>query len=234
MRPIKIILTVTLMLFAATGFAAKKEKDLICHVGNEEGSEGEVYLDDPGCVPVEENGFFCPDAGKIDLIEVANTSKHLNNPNHTYDGIDDYLPDEVGASGEGNEDSDGDGIDDGCQPPPPPASCPCWTNEVLDSVDGFNTNNDQIGIYTESNPPYAYCEEWEQVTVYTNNYVFFRLEENLGDPFEVCQSGGSSSPSGSVISLRYYGEGDGRNTLTLEESLACSAEAQACVDKFTQ
>jgi hypothetical protein len=220
------------MLFAATGFAAKKEKDLICHVGNEEGPGGETYLDDPGCVPIEENGYFCPDAGKIDLIEVANSSKHLNNPSHTYDGIDDYLPEDVGASGEGDEDSNGDGVDDGCEPPVV-ASCPCWTSEVLDSVDGYDADGNQIGIYTQSNPPYAYCEEWEQVTVYTNNYIFYRLEENLGDPFEVCQSGGSSNPPGSGISLRYYGADDDRNTLTLEQSQACSAEALACVGKLT-
>jgi hypothetical protein len=59
------------MLFAATGCAAKKEKTLICHVGNEEGLGGETYLDNPGCAPIEENEYFCPDAGKIDPIEVV-------------------------------------------------------------------------------------------------------------------------------------------------------------------
>jgi hypothetical protein len=222
------------MLLAATGFAAKKEKDLICHVGNEVGPNGEVYLDDRGCIPTEENGYFCPDAGKIDLIEVSKVAKHLNNPSHAYDGVADYFPEDIGASGVGNEDSEGDGVDDGCRPPPPPASCPCWTSEVLNSVDGINSIGDEIGIYTESNPPFAYCEEWEQPDgVYLNNYVFYRFEENLGDPFEVCQSGGSANPSGSGISLRYYGEDDPRNTLTLEESIACSAEALACVSKFT-
>jgi hypothetical protein len=112
----KIIFTVTLMLFAATGFAAKQEKTLICHVGNEVGPGGEDYLDDPGCVPIDDNGNFCPDAGKIDLIEVAKAHKHLNNPSHEYDGISDYLPEDIFASGEGNEDSNGDGVDDGCEP----------------------------------------------------------------------------------------------------------------------
>jgi hypothetical protein len=118
LRLIKIVLTVTLMLFAATGFAAKKEKTLICHVGNEEGPGGETYLDDPGCMPIEDNGYFCPDAGKIDLIEVSKTAKHLGNLSHEYDGISDYLPEDVYASGEGQEDSNEDGIDDGCEPLP--------------------------------------------------------------------------------------------------------------------
>ena len=67
------------MLFAATGFA-RQEKELICHVGNEAGPGEEVYLDDPGCVPHVGNDYFCPDAGKIDLISVAKPAKHLNNP----------------------------------------------------------------------------------------------------------------------------------------------------------
>ena len=117
MKIVKIMFAVTLMLFATTGFAAKKEKDLICHVGSEEGPGGETYLDDPGCVPVEENGYFCPDAGKIDLIEVSKKANHLGNLSHTYGGISDYRPGSLGASGEGSEDSDGDGIDDGCEFP---------------------------------------------------------------------------------------------------------------------
>lgn len=118
----RILLSIVFVLFASTALAAKPEKTLVCHVGNEVGPGGEVYLDDPGCVPIEENEYFCPDAGKIDLIEVAKANKHLNNQSHEYDGISDYLPEEVDASGEGKEDSNGDGIDDGCEPPP---ACPC-------------------------------------------------------------------------------------------------------------
>lgn len=116
MKLFQTVFICTLMLIATTVVAAKQEKELICHVGNEVGSGGEVYLDDPGCIPIEENDYFCPDAGKIDLILVTKRAKHLGNPSHTYDGISDYTPDEVDASGEGDQDSNGDGVDDGCEP----------------------------------------------------------------------------------------------------------------------
>ena len=130
----RLILFCTLILIATTGLA-KQDKILICHVGNEVGPGGEVYLDDPGCVPIEENDYFCPDAGKIDLISVAKVSKHLGNPSHEYDGISDYRPADIGASGDGKEDSNGDGIDDGCQPP---ETCPCWDEVELLSVTAEN------------------------------------------------------------------------------------------------
>ena len=122
----RLLIVCILMLVATTATAARQEKQLICHVGNELGPNGEVYLDDPGCVPIEENDYFCPDAGKIDLINVAKPSNHLEKPSHAFGGISDYRPVDVGASGEGKEDSDGDGIDDGCQP-----ACPCWTASLL-------------------------------------------------------------------------------------------------------
>lgn len=131
MKLARIFLSLVFVLSASIALAAKPAKVLVCHVGNEVGPGGEDYLDDPGCVPVEENGYFCPDAGKIDLISVAKVRGHLQNPSHTYDGISDYLPEDVGASGVGNEDSNGDGIDDGCQPPAPPGACPCWTSADL-------------------------------------------------------------------------------------------------------
>ena len=118
----QIVFACTLMLIAATALAAKQEKVLICHVGNETGLGGEVYLDDPTCTPSDANGYFCPDAGKIDLIVVAKVSKHLNNPNHEWDGISDYEPSDVSASGDGKEDSDFNGVDDGCELP---EVCPC-------------------------------------------------------------------------------------------------------------
>jgi hypothetical protein len=121
----RIILFCALILIATTGLAAKQEKTLICHVGNEMGPNGETYLDDPGCVPHLDNDWFCPDAGKIDLIEVAKPNKHLDNDLHSYDGISDYLPGEIGASGEGDEDSNGDGIDDGCETEEL-LTCLCW------------------------------------------------------------------------------------------------------------
>lgn len=127
---------ITLVLFAGvllamscSVFAARQDKTLVCHVGSEYGPAPEyaVYMDDPGCVPLEENGYFCPDAGKIDLIEVAKANKHLNNPNHAFEYapgefVSDYDPDP--AWGGSKEDTDGDGIDQGCQPEL--LTCPCW------------------------------------------------------------------------------------------------------------
>ena len=49
----------------------ERELNVICHVGSEYGPGDTTYLDYPGCVPYEGNDYFCPDAGKIDLIEVA-------------------------------------------------------------------------------------------------------------------------------------------------------------------
>jgi len=120
---------------AAFSVAASPEKSLVCHVGNQAGPAGEVYLDDPGCVPGEDNGYVCPDAGKVDLILVASSSAHLGNSSHSWDGIADYDPAEVGASGDGTEDSDGNGVDDGCEPPLP---CPCWAESDLLSVTAAN------------------------------------------------------------------------------------------------
>jgi hypothetical protein len=132
----QLILFCTLILFATTGLAAKQEKTLICHVGNEMGPNGEVY--DPACVPGENNDNFCADAGKIDLIVVAKAAKHLNNDSHSWEGISDYEPSEVGASGDDTEDSDGNGIDDGCEPA---EECPCWDEiELL----GFTVENQYI------------------------------------------------------------------------------------------
>jgi hypothetical protein len=127
----RLILICTLILIATTGLAAKQEKTLICHVGNEVGLGGETYLDDPTCVPGDVNGFFCPDAGKVDLIVVAKPAKHLNNPSHEWDGMFDYEPIEVLASGDGTEDSDGNGIDDGCEPAD---VCPCWAESELQAI----------------------------------------------------------------------------------------------------
>jgi hypothetical protein len=125
----RLILICTLILIATTGFAAKKEKTLICHVRYEMGPNGEVY--DPACEPGEDNDYFCANAGKIDLIVTSKPAKHLDNPSHEWDGISDYEPSEVGASGNGTEDSDGNGVDDGCEPP---VECPCWAEAELQAV----------------------------------------------------------------------------------------------------
>ncbi|MCW8925885.1 MAG: hypothetical protein OQJ84_06480 [Xanthomonadales bacterium] len=122
MKLTRIFLSLVLFVFVSTALAAKPEKDLVCHVGNELGSNGETYQQNPECdiLPPYEGDpadYICPDAGKIDLIEVSKKANHLGNLSHAYDGISDYRPEFLSASGEGKEDSDGDGIDDGCEFP---------------------------------------------------------------------------------------------------------------------
>jgi len=127
------------MMFAATVTAGPKENVLICHIGSKEGPGGETYLDDSTCVPSRQNGYFCPDAGKVDLIVVATVSKHLGNPKHAYDGLSDYKPADVGAGGDSTEDNNGNGIDDGCEPL---QECPCWAESELLSVTAENLSTD--------------------------------------------------------------------------------------------
>lgn len=130
------------LLLAATLVNAKPEKMLVCHIGNETGPGGETYLDDPNCVPSDLNNYFCPNAGKIDLIVVPEraAANHLENPNHYWDGISDYDPIAMGASGDGTEDSDGNGVDGGCEIPD---VCPCWAESELQAVTA--ENQDPIG-----------------------------------------------------------------------------------------
>ena len=134
MNLIKLFIFCTVLLAAAT-VHAKSEKVLVCHVGSATGPQGETWLDDPDCVPGEDNGYFCPDAGKIDLIVVPANANHLDNPSHEWAGIADYDPIELGASGQGTEDSNGDGIDDGCELSSP---CPCWNEAELQQVTADN------------------------------------------------------------------------------------------------
>lgn len=86
----------------------KVEKVAVCHVGHK------LPEYDPNCTE------GCGDAGKIDLIEVKQSVavKHLGNTAHSYDGVSDYVPGSHGATGVGNKDSDGNGIDDGCESDP--------------------------------------------------------------------------------------------------------------------
>lgn len=81
----QVCIAFALILFAATGFA-RQDKVLVCHVGNDVGPGGETYLDDPDCVPSDLNGYFCSDAGKIDLIVVAEkaAANHLENTSHEW------------------------------------------------------------------------------------------------------------------------------------------------------
>jgi len=66
---------------------------------------------------------------RIKLMSVKKTDRHLGNENHVWDDVYDYLPMHMGASGEGNQDSNGNGIDDGCE-----VSCPCWQYSELEQV----------------------------------------------------------------------------------------------------
>jgi len=95
-----------------------KTKVFICHVGNE------LPEYDPACDPETET---CGDAGKIDLIEVADVAadQHLSNTSHCYDGVCDYLPTgDVGAA-DAKEDTDGNYIDEACEEDAE-ISCPCF------------------------------------------------------------------------------------------------------------
>ena len=58
-------------LLTAGAAVAKQEKTLICHVGNELGSDGATYLENPDCTPPESDtaeDHVCPDAGRVDQI----------------------------------------------------------------------------------------------------------------------------------------------------------------------
>jgi len=159
MKNLGIGMAVALLLAASTAVAM--DKVAICHVGNVAGPNGETY--DPYCVPNDANDYFCPDAGKIDLIVVPENaaSNHLDNPSHYWDGWFDYDPLAEGATGEGTEDANGDGIDDGCEIPD---KCPCWDVSDLQVVTEGNLNviscSVWIGIYplvaaiaTKDDPP---------------------------------------------------------------------------------
>ena len=95
-----------------------REKTPVCHVGSETGPNGETYLDDRGCVPNVENGYFCPDAGKVDLIYVGNPKGHLGGDDararHEYNGLSDYPPIDPTVAN-ADMDVDHDGVDEGCE-----------------------------------------------------------------------------------------------------------------------
>jgi hypothetical protein len=138
-KPVILVVASVVALLAETATAGPKPKSLVCHVGSTEGPSGETYLDDPACVPAFENGYFCPDAGKVDLIVVASAQKHLNSPGHAYGGLSDYEPGDVGAAGDSTEDGNGNGIDDGCEPQ---QDCPCWAEQELLAVTAENETDD--------------------------------------------------------------------------------------------
>ena len=126
MRIARLILFLIFVLFTSAALAAKPEKTLVCHVGNELGSSGETYQDNPDCtIPVEWVGdpadYICPDAGKVDLILVSKKAKHINNPSHSFEDDtgylwEDYAPEEgIGDDPADFEEGDLVGIDRGCE-----------------------------------------------------------------------------------------------------------------------
>lgn len=128
LRLASIVMSVTFVLFSTTGFAAKKNKMLVCHVDNV--------------------------IGTIELIVVAENSSHFNK--HT----DDYQPED--GSSYSTEDSDGNGIDDGCELSPSVA-CPCWDKTVLDNIDEFNLDVSFSCSYASDYPVSA--------QIYTSNFT---------------------------------------------------------------
>jgi hypothetical protein len=108
----KNLLMLPLTILCAPAFAAQAEKTLVCHVDSV--------------------------VGTIDLISVPEGANHLGNENHQFDGLSDYEPSDAGATGEGKEDENGDGVADGCEPEA--AACPCWTefDLVVFENDGSN------------------------------------------------------------------------------------------------
>ena len=103
----RILLSIVFFLFASTALATKHEKKqkhektLVCHVTG---------------------------SGKINLLSVSKAAKHVGNPSHSYGDVADYFPETIGATGVGKDDSDGDGVDDGCAAE---SVCPCWIDADL-------------------------------------------------------------------------------------------------------
>ena len=158
----RILLSIVFVLFTSTAQAAKPDKTLVCHVGNEYGPEDQVY--DPTCEPDE--FYDCSaDAGKVDLILVSAKAKHVGNEAHTFvDGTgypwEDYYPvDGIGDDPADFEEGDVVGIDQGCELAE--ESCPCWTADELAAIDGIlhdGTEADNLECRVNSG--------WDQITEY--------------------------------------------------------------------
>lgn len=116
MNALKLVIVSILLFSCGNLLASSTPKMLVCHVG---------------------------DAGQIDLIVVAANSNHLDNASHSFEGLWDYEPSEVGATGEGTEDFDGDGVDEGCEPPVI-ETCPCWDEAELQAVTGGIEGNQSL------------------------------------------------------------------------------------------
>jgi hypothetical protein len=189
--------------------AAKQNKMLICHVGNEAGPGGETYLDEPDCEPSDLNGYFCPDAGKIDLIVIAEkaAAKHLVNPSHHWDGISDYDPYDLGASGKGTEDSDGNGVDDGCEIPVE-NDCPCW--DVIELT----------AVTAENQKEFLSCNSYNRY--YPNLGMMQAKEGEVFLSFRVWNS--ASHLSNGQAGCTVYHEGNNGMLLTDQEAEICISQ----------
>ena len=85
--------------------AAPAQNVAVCHVGHKADDEGIISLL---------------------LVPQKVADRHLDNDTHTFDGVRDYTPgDGNGATGVGQEDTDGNNIDEGCEipDPEPPTAC---------------------------------------------------------------------------------------------------------------
>ena len=157
MKSMKTLFAFAALMIWVSSLEAGQEKTFICHVGHKYGPDGETY--DPACAPVEENGYFCADAGKIDLIEVTARAaeKHLENDSHAYfDGVEwvyDYPP--VVDVAEGMDvDTDGDGIDEGCETEAT-LTCPCWAGQTVEDLAAMVAGWTEIEGYVSTACPYT-------------------------------------------------------------------------------
>ncbi|HET6565118.1 MAG TPA: hypothetical protein VFG52_06850, partial [Xanthomonadales bacterium] len=121
MNVVKLVLLSIFLFGSSNLFAAPAPKVQVCHVGGD---------------------------GTINLILVSANSNHLDNDSHNFDGMTDYEPSDIGASGEGTEDNDGDGIDEGCEPPTG-VECPCWEPSDLISVNSGNQDPNSCGAISD-------------------------------------------------------------------------------------
>ena len=135
------IIAVGMFMTASTALAAKPENILVCHVGNELGSNDESYQQNPDCLILppydgDPADYICPDAGKIDLILVSTKAKHIGNPAHSWEDDtgypwEDYSPEDgIGDDPDDFEEGDVVGIDQGCELPEDNISCPCNDPDV--------------------------------------------------------------------------------------------------------
>lgn len=101
---------------------------------------------------------------RIQLISDKNPDRHIGNPDHVWEDVYDYLPMHFGASGKGKHDSNGNGIDDGCE-----VSCPCWQYSELEQVTGDPASHHPdyycTNFYTSPNStqPGSSFPEWSSI-----------------------------------------------------------------------